>query len=270
MILDHTLDSKDFEARPESVAAFPNKFQREIMTGNKKQNGRQILRKGTTKQVKAALEKQEELKLALQSVTVDSSEAKSYSNNKIIRIIDTTIKPLLEKRRDEHKTLSSQTGGKKEEKEARSKRLDSLKTEIEDMLVIMNLIGLLASNNPSSRKDYNKLLRKPAKIAMEGDAPYDVSFRKEALKTLRDTLQGFQGDTDLLAPALLDEVTSIMIQFRHKMCLDCMMGDYGRDETEVAVPCSICKEPLCGNCVNDIKKITQIMSKDTDIQKSKG
>ena len=130
------------------------------MAGNRGQNARQIIENGTKKQVKVALQQQEEWKEALQSVTIDSSEAKTCLNNKIIKIIDLAIKPELDKRKDEHKTLSSQSGGRKDEKEARSKRLDILKTEIEDRLVIMNLIGLLASHNPSTRKDYGKLLKK--------------------------------------------------------------------------------------------------------------
>ena len=119
------------------------------MAGNKGQNGWQIIRNGTKKQVKAQLQQQEEWREALQPVT-DASEAKTCSNNKIIKIIDLAIKPELEKRKDEHKTLSEQSGGNRSEKEARRKRLDILKTEIEDRLVIMNLISLLATYTPST------------------------------------------------------------------------------------------------------------------------
>ena len=61
-----------------------------------------------------------------------------------------------------------------------------------------------------------------------------------------------------------------MIQFRRKQCLDCKMADFGRDETEIGVPCSICREPLCGRCVKEIKKVPEILEKDKDIIESKG
>ena len=94
----------------------------------------------------------------------DASEAKTCSNNKIIKIIDLAIKPELEKRKDEHKTLSEQSGGKRGEKEARKERLDILKTEIEDRLVLINLTSLLATYTLTTCKGYLKLLKKQAKI----------------------------------------------------------------------------------------------------------
>ena len=161
------------------------------MARNRGQNGWKIIRNGTKKQVKAQLQQQDELREALQPVT-DASETIAHSNNKIIRIIDLAIKPELEKRKDEHKALSEQSGGSRSEKEARSQRLDILKTEIENRLLIMNLISLLASHTPSTRKDYGKLLTKQAKIKFDEAPPYEISFCKEALRLLRDTLQGQQ------------------------------------------------------------------------------
>ena len=240
------------------------------MGEKKKPAGWQNRKTGTAKQVQVILEKQEELKTKLQLVLEASDDTKAHANNKIIAILDSKIKPQLEERRGEYKVLFTQKGGNKDQKEARAKALESLNTEIEDLLVITNLMSLLASANPGSRRDYNKILRRPAKITgIEGNNSYEVSFRKQALQLLRDTLQGYPGDKDLLAPALLDEVMSIMIQFRRKMCLDCMVGGYGRNESEVATPCAICREPLCGNCLDSINKVTHTI-KEKEIQEAKG
>ena len=98
--------------------------------------------------------------------------------------------------------------------------LEALNTEIENLLVNTNLMSLLALANPGTRREYTKILCSPARIAgLEGNS-YDVSFRKNVLKLLRDILQGYDGEKDLLVPGLIDEVSSLMIQFRHKMCLD--------------------------------------------------
>ena len=88
-------------------------------------------------------------------------------NNKIIKIIDLAIKPELEKRKSEHKTLSELTRGNRGEKEARKERLDILKTEIEDRLALINLTSLLATYTPTTRKGYLKLLKKQATIAWD-------------------------------------------------------------------------------------------------------
>ena len=96
-----------------------------------------------------------------------------------------------------------------------------------------------------------------------------MSFRKNALQLLRDILQGYAGEKDLLVPSLIDEVSSIMIQFRCKLCLDCMIGGYGRNELEVVTPCTICREPLCETCLLSIEKVTHTM-KEKEVQEAKG
>ena len=116
----------------------------------------------------------------------------------------------------------------KKDQQAMTEAMEAIHTEIEDMLAITNLMLLLASNNPSSRSEYARLLKRTVKIK-PGSGQYDkqIYFRKIALQILRDILQGSKGDKDLLCPGLIDEVSALMIQFRHKMCLDCMIPGYG-------------------------------------------
>ena len=97
-----------------------------------------------------------------------------------------------------------------------------------------------------------------------------MSFRKTVLQLLRDILQGYAGEKDLLVPGLIDEVSSIMIQFRRKLCLDCMIGGYGRNELEVATSCPICREPLCETCLLSIEKVTHTMKEKKRFRKLRG
>ena len=112
--------------------------------------------------------------------------------------------------------------------------MEAVHTEIEDMLAVTSLMTLLALANPSTRSEYARLLCRTVKIKLgsgQDDKQYEVTFRKNALQFLRNTLQGSKGDKDLLVPGLIDEVSALMIQFRHKMCLDCVIGGYGRSES---------------------------------------
>ena len=119
--------------------------------------GRQNIRSGPKKQIKALLDQQNEWRKTLQT---EGDEAKIRSNNKIISVIDKAIKPELEKKKSEHKLLSeTRARGDKGDKEARKEKIDSLKTEIDDRLVLLNLTSLLATYTPNTRKGYLKLLK---------------------------------------------------------------------------------------------------------------
>ena len=125
-------------------------------------NGRQNVRSGSRKQIKALLDHQEELRKELQPEG-DPSEAKIRSNNINISIIDLAVKPELEKKKSEHKSLSGSRVNKGD-KEAKKEKIDSLKSEIEDRFALLNLTSLLATFTPDTRKGYLKLLKKPSTI----------------------------------------------------------------------------------------------------------
>ena len=160
------------------VTSKPQEIQSKIMGEKKKQSGRQNRKTGTAKQVKEILEKQEDLKSQLQSVCNVADDTKTNVNSKIISIIDTAVKPLLKDKRDEWERLSNQKGGNKNQQQARAEALEALKTDIEDLLVITNLMSLLALANPGTRCEYTKILCRLVRIAgLEGNS-YNVSFRK--------------------------------------------------------------------------------------------
>ena len=129
-------------------------------------------------------------------------------------------------------------------------------------------MSLLSSANPSSRRDYTKLLKRTARIELNGDFK-DINLRKSALQLLQEILQGFEGEQDLLVPGLVDQVSALLIQFRHKQCLDCMVGGPGRGDPSEVRPCAICQEPLCGPCLEGIEKVTAALE-DEEVRNTHG
>ena len=96
----------------------------------------------------------------------DSDEAKARSNSRIIAVIEKVIKQEIDDRRSEHKSLvENRKGGDKSVKKAREERIETLRTEIDDRLALSNFTVLLASNTPYSRKEYLRLLKRPATIS---------------------------------------------------------------------------------------------------------
>ena len=222
---------------------------------------------GTIKQAKDHIDKQKLLKQQLESVCDITDEKKSFVNSKIVKIIDNEIKPALEGKRKEMDELDNQRINKKE----LQAKTEAIHTEIEDLLAIQNLESLLASHNPYSRSEYAKLLKRQIKINPgQGQEEKLIYFRKNALQILRDILQGFKGGKDLLCPGLTDDFLALLIQFRHKVCLDCKILGYGRDELgPPSPPCAICREPLCKTYQQTIVRVTDTI-KDREIQDAKG
>ena len=134
------------------------------------------------------------------------------------------------------------------QKEAKNKEqtLQGLVTDLENLQALLNLIPLLSSSNPGKRKEYEKVLKRTARIEVKKEVK-DINLRKNALIKLRDILQGHKGEEDLLVPGLVDQVTSLHIQFRPKQCLDCMCSEIGRGEPgEERQLCAACCDPCAG------------------------
>ena len=123
-------------------------------------------------------------------------------------IIHQEVDSALDGKRKELAELESQKLSKKE----LQARTETIHTDIEDLLAIQNLESLLASHNPHTREGYFKLIKRQIKINPgPGQNEKLILFRKNALQTLRDILQGYKGGEDLLCPGLHDVVLALFI-----------------------------------------------------------
>ena len=158
-----------------------------------------------------------------------TEERKTFVNSKIIKIIHREVDSALDWKRKELADLENQKFSKKE----LQARTETIHTDVEDLLAIQNLESLLASHNPYTRGEYAKLIKRQIKINPgQGQEEKLIYFRKITLQILRDILQGYKGGKDLLCSGLTDDVSALLIQFRHKVCLDCKIPRYGREELQ--------------------------------------
>ena len=67
---------------------------------------------------------------------------------------------------------------------------------------------------------------------------------------------GQKGKKGHLVPGIMDQITALFMQFRHKQCLDCMIPEIGRGETGEQRPqFAVCNDPICTTCYEIIEKI---------------
>ena len=168
------------------------------------------IKTGTLKQAREIISKQDQVKGDLNSVNDITEDRKTLVNSKIIKLIHDEVKDALDGKREE---LADLEGRKLSKKELQT-RTDNLHIEIEDLLVIQYLEAQLASQNPHTREGYSKIIKKQIKISVPGGGDKLILFRKPALITLRDILQGYKGGEDLLREGLIDVVSALFVSYR--------------------------------------------------------